>query len=397
MPWKECHVMDERLRFVARLLEGEKMAPLCAEFGISRKTGDKIFERYKDNGVTAFTDRSRRPYRQANRLPAPIEATIVRLKREYPGWGAPKIREKLRQQYTGPHLPAISTVHAVLDRHGLVHRRRRRRHAATGTVLSRPTDPNALWCADYKGEFMLGNRRYCYPLTITDFASRYLITCDALSTTQEQFAFTVFERAFKDFGLPRAIRTDNGVPFASAHALYGLSKLSVWWLRLATQIERIKPGHPEQNGRHERMHLTLKKEATKPAAANVLQQQARFDAWVTQYNDERPHQALGMKVPADLYARSPRVYRGLNELTYPFHDQTIMVTGCGRICFRGRKVNLSHVFAGQSVGGNRSRIRSARNCYPSARNELTPIRPEWTLNILARPAGLEPATPGLEG
>jgi putative transposase len=342
--------MDERLRFVARLLEGEKMAPLCAEFGISRKTGYKIFDRYKDCGLGAFSDRSRRPQRQANRLPPQLEAVIVRLKREYPGWGAPKIREKLRRQSSAPHLPAISTVHAVLDRYGLVRRRRRRRHTATGTELSQPTDPNALWCADYKGEFMLGNRRYCYPLTITDFASRYLLTCEALSTTQEKFAFTVFERTFKEFGLPQAIRTDNGVPFASAHAIYGLSKLSVWWLRLGIHIERIKPGHPQQNGRHERMHLTLKKETTKPAAPNVLQQQARFDAFIAQYNQERPHQALGMKVPGDLYTRSARVYRGLEDLTYPFHDQTVTVTRCGRICFKGRKVNCSHVFAGQNVG-----------------------------------------------
>ena len=350
MPWKECHIMDERLRFVARLLEGEKMAPLCAEFGISRKTGYKIFDRYKDCGVQAFTDRSRRAYRQANRLPAQLEAVIVRLKREYPAWGAPKIREKLRQQFTGPHLPAISTVHAVLDRYSLVRHRRRRRYRATGTELSRPTDPNALWCADYKGEFLLGNRQYCYPLTVTDFASRYLLTCEALSTTQETFAFTVFERTFKECGLPRAIRTDNGLPFASAHALYGLSKLSVWWLRLGIELERITPGHPQQNGRHERMHLTLKREATKPAAANVLQQQARVETFITQYNRERPHQALDMKVPADLYGRSPRIYRGLEELTYPFHDHTIAVTRCGRICFKSRKVNLSHVLAGQNVG-----------------------------------------------
>ena len=342
--------MDERLKFVSRLLEGEKMAPLCAAFGISRKTGYKIFERYKDCGVAAFSDRSRRPYRQANRLPPQLEAMIVRLKREYPGWGAPKIREKLRRQSPAPHLPAISTVHAVLDRHGLVQKRRRRRLRATGTELSRPTGPNALWCADYKGEFMLGDRRYCYPLTITDFASRYLLTCEALSTTQEKFAFTVFERTFKEFGLPQAIRTDNGVPFASAHALYGLSKLAVWWLRLGIEIERIQPGHPQQNGRHERMHLTLKKEATKPAAANVLQPQARFDAFLEQYNQQRPHQALDMKVPADLYVRSDRLYRGLEELTYPFHDGTFTVTQCGRICFKARKVNLSHVFAGQNVG-----------------------------------------------
>ena len=342
--------MDERLRFVARLLEGEKMAPLCAEFGISRKTGYKIFDRYQACGLEALTDRSRRPYRQANRLAPQLEAVIVRLKREYPSWGAPKIREKLRRQAPAPHLPAISTVHAVLDRHGLVQHRRRRRRATTGTTLSCPTTPNALWCVDYKGEFMLGNRRYCYPLTITDFASRYLLTCEALMTTQEKFAFTVFERTFKEFGLPAVIRSDNGVPFASAHALYGLSKLSVWWLRLGIHIERIQPGHPQQNGRHERMHLTLKKETTKPAAANVLQQQARFDTFVQQYNHDRPHQALEMRVPADLYGRSPRPYRGLTELTYPFHDATFTVTQCGRICFKGRKVNLSHVFAGQNVG-----------------------------------------------
>ena len=350
MSWKECHVMDERLRFVARLLEGEKMAPLCAEFGISRKTGYKIYDRYKDCGLTALNDRSRRPYRQANRLPTQVEAVIVRLKREYPGWGAPKIREKLRRLTLPVLLPAISTVHAVLDRHGLVHRRRRRRSGAAATSLSRPTEPNALWCADYKGEFMLGNRRYCYPLTITDFATRYLLACDALSTTQTPYAVTVFERAFKDFGLPQAIRTDNGVPFAAPTALYRLSKLSVWWLRLGIQIERIQPGHPQQNGRHERMHLTLKKEATKPAAANVLQQQARFDTFLTQYNQERPHQALGMNVPADLYARSPRVYRGLGELSYPFHDATFTVTHCGRICFHGRKINLCQALAGQNVG-----------------------------------------------
>ena len=205
MPWKECHVMDERLRFVARLLEGEKMAPLCAEFGISRKTGYKIFDRYKDCGVAAFTDRSRRPHRQANRLPPQLEAVIVRLKREYPGWGAPKIREKLRRQSTGaaPARPSAPSMRCSIAT-AWCKRRRRRRHVADRHRRSRGRpSPNALWCADYKGEFMLGNRRYCYPLTITDFASRYLLTCEALSTTQEKFAFTVFERAFKEFGLPQ--------------------------------------------------------------------------------------------------------------------------------------------------------------------------------------------------
>jgi putative transposase len=350
MPWKECHVVDERLRFIARLLDGEKMAPLCAEFGISRKTGYKIYDRYKDCGVDGLTDRSRRPYRHANQLPMAVEKLILALKREYPNWGAPKIRERLQRRFPGTRCPAISTVHAVLDRHGLVTPRRTRRSRVQGTGLSVPARPNELWCADYKGEFMLANRRYCYPLTVTDFASRYLLHCEALSTTKEMYAFPVFERLFKDFGLPVAIRTDNGVPFASPNALYGLSKLSVWWLRLGIRLERIKPGHPEQNGRHERMHLTLKTEATKPAAANCLQQQARFDAFIERFNHERPHQALGMRVPGDLYTRSPREYRGLEELDYPLHDWTAIVTRCGRICFNWRKVNLSQVFAGQRVG-----------------------------------------------
>ena len=169
---------------------------------------------------------------------------------------------------------------------------------------------------------MLADRRYCYPLTITDFASRYLITCEALSTTKELYAFTVFERTFRNSVCRGAIRTDNGVPFASAHALYGLSKLSVWWLRLGIRIERINPGHPEQNGRHERMHLTLKTRGDQTGRANVLQQQARFDAFVERYNHERPHQALGMHVPATVYPPSPRPYRGLAELDYPLHDWT---------------------------------------------------------------------------
>jgi putative transposase len=343
--------MDERLKFVARLLDGEKMAVLCREFDISRKTGYKIFNRYRDCGVEGLTDRSRRPYRHARQLPFQIEKYIVQLKQEHPSWGAPKIRERLRRKHSEVHCPAISTVHAILDRHGLVKRRRRKRvYKPEGTALSRPYTPNDLWCADYKGEFQLADHRYCYPLTITDFATRYLLGCEALASTRGPFAFTVFERVFKDFGLPRAIRTDNGAPFASANSLFGLTRLSVWWLRLGIDIERIKPGHPQQNGRHERMHLTLKQEATKPAAKNFLQQQARFDQFIDLFNQQRPHQALNMKYPAELYSASPRPYNGLPELEYPFHDRTITVTGCGRICMGPQKVNLSKAFAGQKVG-----------------------------------------------
>jgi putative transposase len=343
--------MDERLKFIARLLDGEKMAVLCRQFGISRKTGYKILTRYNEIGLEGLTDRSRRPYRHANQLPFQIETQIVRLKQDKPSWGAPKIRDKLSRLYPDVHTPAISTVHAVLDRHGLVKRRRRgRRNKATGTVLSLPGQPNELWCADYKGEFMLTDQRYCYPLTITDFASRYIFACEALSTTKEAYAFQVFEAVFKEFGLPKAIRTDNGVPFASPNSLFNLSKLSVWWLRLGIEIERIKPGHPQQNGRHERMHLTLKLETTKPAGGNFLQQQAKFDDFIECYNNERPHQALNMRYPAELYVPSTRPYRGLPELDYPFHDKTVTVTSCGRICLNRRKINLSTVFAGQSVG-----------------------------------------------
>src|SRR6266478_4580922 len=280
MPWKECSVMDERLQFVARRLAGEQMADLCREFGISRKTGYKIFGRYQECGVQGLTDRSRRPYRYAHQLPFQVENFILNV----------------------------------------------------------------------KGEFLLANRQYCYPLTVTDHASRYLLTCEALSSTREEYAFTVFERLFKERGLPASIRSDNGVPFASAHALFNLSKLAVWWLRLGIGIERIQPGHPQQNGRHERMHLTLKKEATKPAATNFLQQQARFDKFIEVFNKERPHEALDMNCPADVYTASTRPYQGLPDIDYPFHDRTIVVTHCGRICLGRKKINFSTVFAGQAVG-----------------------------------------------
>jgi putative transposase len=338
--------MDERMQFVARRLAGEAMADLCREFGISRKTGYKIFDRYQECGVEGLTDRSRRRY--ANQLPFQVENYILNVKREHTSWGARKIRERLIRRFSDIPIPAKSTIHAVLDRHGLVERRGRLRHRAQGTPLSLGQRPNELWCTDYKGEFLLGNHLYCYPLTVTDHASRYLLTCEALSSTKEDFAFTIFERLFKERGLPAQIRSDNGVPFASAHALFNLSKLAVWWLRLGIGIERIKPGHPQQNGRHERMHLTLKKEATKPASANFLQQQARFDKFIEVFNNERPHEALGMKYPAEIYRPSTRLYQGLPDVDYPLHDKTIVVTRCGRICLGTKKINFSQVFAGQA-------------------------------------------------
>jgi transposase InsO family protein len=351
MPWKESSVMEERLRFVARLLEGEAMTELCREFGISRKTGYKIYDRYKEHGLEALSDRSRRPVRYANQLPQPIESLIVEFKRDKPHWGARKIRELLIRRLDGDiRIPAKSTIHAVLDRHGLVRRAGKPRNRASGTPLSQGTAPNDLWCADFKGEFKLGSGKYCYPLTVTDHASRFLLLCEALDSTREDLAVTAFERLFRERGLPLAIRSDNGVPFASPNALFNLSKLSVWWLRLGIAIERIKPGHPQQNGRHERMHLTLKKEATRPPAANSLQQQARFDDFLQEFNSERPHEALAMKRPADVYLPSARPYVGLPELAYPFHDRDILVTACGRICMHRKRINISTVLAGQKLG-----------------------------------------------
>ena len=246
--------------------------------------------------------------------------------------------------------PAVSTIHAVLDRHGLVKRRKRWRHKAEGTALVAAHSPNGPWCADHKSEFRLGNKQYCYPLTISDYRSRYLLACEGVASTRSQFAFSVFERAFKDFGLPNAIRTDNGVPFASPNALFGLSKLSVWWLRLGIELQRIKPGNPQQNGRQSRLHLTLKKEATKPASFNLLQQQERFDDFIRVYNNERPHQALNGAYPGDMYTPSARVYEPPPEPDYPFHDRTVRVTRCDGLRHGRPKIDLSNVFAGQIVG-----------------------------------------------
>lgn len=350
MPWKESSVMDDRLRFVARLLDREPMSDLCREFGISRKTGYKILSRYREEGAQALTDRSRRPVRYANQLPDQIESRIVSLKREKPHWGARKIRELLVRRLDGDFkIPAISTVHAVLDRHGLVERARRRKRA-TGTPLSAGADPNALWCADFKGEFKLGNGRYCYPLTVTDHASRYLLLCEALESTCQDPVLAAFEHLFRERGLPAAIRSDNGVPFASPNALFNLSKLSVWWLRLGIDIERIKPGHPQQNGRHERMHRTLKLETARPPGRNILQQQARFDSFIGEFNEQRPHEALAMKFPSEVYVASERPYLGLPQLSYPLHDRDAMITACGRLCMYRKRVNISTVLAGQKVG-----------------------------------------------
>jgi putative transposase len=353
MPWKETCVMDERMKFVGRLLSGEKMAPLCREFGISRMTGHKIWRRYQEQGSCGLSNRSRAPLRHPNQVPFDVEQLIVRLKKEKPHWGAPKIRELLSHRYTHLKLPAVSTVHCVLDRHDLVKKKKRRRKfTSIAGYLSKPQAPNDLWCTDFKGQFLMKNQEYCFPLTLTDFTSRYLLSCEALPSTEEKPCYWVFERAFQEYGLPKAIRSDNGVPFASGVSLWGLTKLSVWWIRLGIKIERIEPGNPQQNGRHERMHRTLKLEATRPVGSNLLQQQEKLYKFQEEYNEERPHQALGMKYPSQVYQKSSRKYEGLPDLTYPGFDKTLQITNCGRVCMSRAKVHLSRAFANQPVGLN---------------------------------------------
>jgi putative transposase len=343
--------MDERTKFIGRILEGEKIAPLCREFGISRVTGHNIWNRYVQDGNKGLYNRSRAPHKHPNQTPFEIEKLIVRLKTEKPSWGAPKIRELVQKKYSSVKVPSTSTVHCILDRHDLVKKRTRRtKFKATASYLSNPTEPNDLWCTDFKGQFKMQNQNYCYPLTLSDFASRYLFTCESLSSVEESPCFSIFEEAFKEYGLPTAIRSDNGVPFASGNSLWNLTRLSVWWIRLGIRIERIKPGNPQQNGRHERMHRTLKLEATKPPRSNLLQQQETFDQFKQSFNFERPHQALEMKTPSEIYKKSPRVYSGLTDLTYPGYDQTRLLSSCGKLCFNNLKINISRAFANQPVG-----------------------------------------------
>jgi len=351
MSWKECSVMDEKLKLIARYLEGETITSLCKEFDVSRTTGHGLIKRYREMGSEALVAQNRAPKRYANKLPIQVEALILDLKRKYKNWGAPKIREKIIKAFPHVKPPAKSTVHAVLDRNGLVDKRQgRKRYKNEGTLLTHVKNPNDLWCADYKGEFMTGDKKYCYPLTITDYSSRFLIHCNALASTQMEFAFESFERAFKEYGLPKAIRTDNGAPFASAQSFYHLTQLSVWWMRLGINVERITPGCPQENGRHERMHLTLKQETTRPPRANLIAQQEEFDKFINIYNFERPHEGIGNKYPSELYQKSSREYKNPEPIYYPFHDQTIVVSQCGRVCTKGLKVSLSKAFAGVEVG-----------------------------------------------
>lgn len=354
MPWKVTNPMMERMKFLARLAGGERMTDLCDEFHISRTTGYKLQDRFGELGVEAARDLSRRPWINPKKTPDEILDLIYERKRKRPTWGPGKLRDELARAHPGVKFPCVAVIHKWLNRKGLVRKRKARRKAAPTppSDLGRSVAPNDIWCIDYKGEFRLGNREYCYPITITDHFSRFLLACEGMERIKASEAKAVCREVFRKFGLPNIIRSDNGSPFAST-GLLGLSSLSVWWMRLGIKLERIEPGHPEQNGRHERMHLTLKEDTTRPPEQDMLRQQQRFDDFRQMFNTERPHQSLGMKRPAELYEKSCRPFpEKLEPLEYPLHDDVRTVKKSGHIHLwkRNQTCYISQALAYERVG-----------------------------------------------
>lgn len=353
MPWKESSPVDNRMRLIARHLEGERMTDLCKEFGISRKTGYKFLERFEQHGLEGLENRSRRHASTPLMSDPNVEKLIVHLREARPTWGPKKIKAYLENKHSGLKFPASSTIGDILERKGLVTPRKRRRIEDRNSELSHVEShaPNEIWCADFKGQFRLGDKTYCYPLTISDHYTRYLLMCDALSNTRVGPALSSFEALFAEFGVPDVIRSDNGVPF-SARGYGGISELSAWWMSLGILPDRITPGHPEQNGRHERMHRVLKAETTRPVAKNQLSQQERFDRFRGDFNDVRPHEALQMKKPAEIYVRSKRsLQEAQRPFDYSLFDTTRKIDCSGNIkLYRQKSFFIGRAFRGRTIG-----------------------------------------------
>jgi len=352
MPWSETSPMDQRLQFIADYLrETLTITELCDLYRVSRKTGYKWIDRYLRQGPAGLEERSRKPHVSPNATPDEIVQTFLTVRRRHPSWGAKKLLAIVHKRHPRWALPGRSTVCDILLRHGMVPKKKnRRRIGHPGKPTSQILAPNDCWSADFKGHFKMGNGQYCYPLTVTDNLSRYLLGCQALATTAVAQAKPVFTRLFKEFGLPTRIRTDNGVPFAT-NTLARLSSLSAWWVRLGVLPELTEPGKPQQNGRHERMHRTLKAEATRPPAASLGAQQKRFNRFRAEFNDERPHEALDQETPASVYEPSPReMPNKLPALEYPDRFEVRYVSANGGIRWRSDWVNVSIACAGEYVG-----------------------------------------------
>src|SRR6266704_5971037 len=352
MPWSQTSPMDQRTQFIADYLRKVlSVTELCDLYGVSRKTAYKWIDRYLRQGPAGLEERSRRPHSSPNQTAEDIVAAILEARRRHPSWGGKKLLALVHKRHRNWDLPHRSTVCDILKRHGMVPKQRsRRRIGHPGKPTSSILAPNDLWSADYKGQFKTGDGRYCYPLTVADGFSRYLLGCQALSSTSVAEAKPVFTRLFKEFGLPRRIRTDNGVPFAT-NTLARLSQLSAWWVRLGILPEFIEPGKPQQNGRHERMHRTLKAETTRPPANTSRAQQRKSDRFRKEFNSERPHEALDMQTPASLYEPSPRqMPNRLSALEYHDRFEVRYVSANGGIRWNKQWVNVSTVCAGEHVG-----------------------------------------------
>ncbi len=351
MPWQETNVVDERLRFLIEYLHGEdSMSALCRKYRISRKTGYLLVHRYLLEGPRGLYDHSRAPLRHPDAIPADIVSAILNLRDIHRTWGARKLLAWLIQHRPHTQWPSASTIGRILSRHGRIEGHRRRAKTPPYTQPFAPCDgPNKIWCADFKGWFRTGDGKRCEPLTVTDGYSRFVLACRALPTTSFAFVQPVFESLFRRFGLPWVIRTDNGSPFAS-NALGGLSRLSVWWIKLGIVPERIEPGHPEQNGRHERFHRTLKADTLTPPQPTISLQQAVFERFCREFNDERPHEALAYKTPSARYHRSQRpLPTRLLEMRYPDHMIVRNVRPSGQVRWKGKEIFISETLAGETI------------------------------------------------
>ena len=353
MPWIETCVMEERIKFIMNVLEGTySMSELCSYYDISRKTGYKWLDRYRQGGIRDLCNRSRAPVNHPHAMLPQVKDSILTIKERFPKWGARKIRTRLERVHSGwSSYPAVSTIGLFLHKQGLTCPGKRR-HKCTPSEfpLTDGQYSNHVWCADFKGHFKTGNGRRCNPLTISDHCSRYLLCCHHLDKMSYNLTKRQFKRIFCEYGLPEVIRTDNGTPFASL-GLGGLSRLSYWWIRLGIYPERIEPGHPEQNGRHERMHKTLKAYTSNPPANNICRQQKLFNRFRLEYNEQRPHEALGMDTPVEHYSSSRRPYPSrLPEIDYPDHMRVTRVQNHGDILLKGRRIFVSQSLQGEYVG-----------------------------------------------